>query len=144
MHVDMWVYCMFVVITIAWCFQVECFPDALICWGLQCCSAVPCPLQKSFVPRPALAVSQPLSDWTGSKGFLSLSVSILQVDYNDFYRLQLFLWSLPLPSFLHRLLACTHRPVQKISSSKTSAGHPETFIVVIILILYLHLLGQAY
>lgn len=79
--------CMVAVIRIEWCFRVECFPDALIYKGRWRCSAAPRPLHKSSVPPPALTVSQPLSDWTGSKGSLSLSVSILHIDLNDYYTL---------------------------------------------------------
>lgn len=53
--------------------------------------------------------------------------------------LQLLSGSLPLPSLLRRLLACTHRPVQKIHPSKTSTGFPGTDtynVIIIILILF--------
>lgn len=46
-------------------------------------SSPPSPL----VPQSALTVSQPMSDWTGSKGFLSLSVFIFHIDLNDSYTL---------------------------------------------------------
>lgn len=105
--------CVSMYIGIEWRFQVECFPDALIYKGLWQCSATFCPLRKCSVLPSALTVPHPLSDWTGSKGSLSLSVSILHIDLNDYYTLTtgtpLGGGSLPLPSLLHRLLSCTHR-----------------------------------
>lgn len=54
--------------------------------GQRCGTALR-PLQESSVPWSALTLSQPLSDETGSKGSLSISVSIVHIDLNDSYTL---------------------------------------------------------
>lgn len=87
--------------------------------------------------------SQCVSLWVIGLGARALNVSqspsfTLTLMTVTHWPLQLLLGSLPLPSLLHRLLACTHSPMSKIHPSKTSTGLPETYTesVIIILILF--------
>lgn len=115
--------CLQLVGMIKWCFRAECFPDALIYEGLQHCSVAPFPLHMSSVPPPALTASQPLSDWTGSKGSLSLSVSFLHIDLNDYYALTT---AAPIGEFTSAFTSTQTVSLQKIHTSKTSTGFPGT------------------
>lgn len=133
MCVDVWV---FAVSKIEWCFRDKCFPDALTprVYSVRCGPSTHLRMRSAPPPRPALTVSQRLSDWTGSKGSLSLSVSFLHIDLNDFFFFffscrppRLLLRSLPLPSLLRRLLACTQRTVQNVRSCETSTGFPRNW-----------------
>lgn len=112
---------------IEWCFQVECFPEAPMYEGLWRCSAAPCPLHKSSVPS-ALIVSQPLSDWTGSKGSLSLSVS--QSPSFTLTLMTISHWPLLLPlgwlifafTSIQTVSLHTHRQIHMNYYSDTSTG----------------------
>lgn len=74
-------------IVIEWCFQVECFPNTLFDNGLRLQCSPFCPSRRARSLHQHSQCLSRVSDWTGSKGSLFLSVSILHIDLNDYYTL---------------------------------------------------------
>lgn len=147
MCADVWVY-----VCDWWLSDASDLSASQTSWCIRACGIAVqplVPLHTSSVPPPALNSVPSL--WVIGLGaralYLSQSPSFtLTLMTITHWPPRLLSWSLPLPSLLRRLLACTHRPVRKIHPSKTSTGFPgtDTYNVIILILLFLRLLGHSY